>query len=116
VSGTQAKNCVSFSEDIVSKSGGLRFDRNMDEGAINMLIRYSLLERFPAECEAWNQRKEGTRKALQREENMIKENLIHSSEELQNILREAIVDEIVKIFPYVSLEAFYVGKYSNMII
>lgn len=113
----KAQNYTSFSDNIDSKTGGLRFDRNLgnSESVITMLYNCGLLARFPAEYNAWSQQKEDTRRALKREKNIIKENLAHS-EELKSILLEAIFDVTSEIFPYVSLEASHVGKISNMII
>jgi len=81
------------------KSGALRFDQNLDEQAMMTLVKNGLNDRFPALCKVWSQDKEATRKMLAREDTNIKVELAHSSSKLENTLREAIVDVIVKTFP-----------------
>ena len=70
------------------------------------LANCGLRERFPVEYETWMERKSQARQnseaEVKRKEAAVKEKLNNESEQLKNILREAIVDALVTKFPCVA--------------
>jgi hypothetical protein len=95
-----------FVEYISSESGAIRFGRDLDEHSMQALANCGLRERFPVEYKTWMERKSQARKnsvtEVKRKEAAVKEKLNNESEQLKNILREAIVDALVTKFPYVA--------------
>jgi hypothetical protein len=77
----------------------------LDENAIEVLVKYGLQDRFPVECNTWVERKQETRRNMEAEikkkEIGLKEKLAGESPQLEEVLREAVVDTMVTTFPCV---------------
>jgi hypothetical protein len=75
----------------------------LDENAVQALVDCGLKDRFPEEYNTWVERKEEARKVLEvslkREEVAINEKLADESAQLEELLRNAIVDAMITTFP-----------------
>lgn len=90
----------------LSESGAVRLSESLDGDAIDILIQCGLQDRFPGECNGLKKSVEEARKlregnARQMEADL-KEKLESKSAQLEDLLRQSIVDSIVNKFPYVA--------------
>lgn len=87
-----------------SESGAISLNKNLDLDAIDLLIQCGLQRRFPAESETFKNLLGEARKAhedkIRQMQAGIREEVDSRSEELRELFREAIVDNIVNAFPY----------------
>lgn len=96
----------------LSESGAICLSKGLDEGAINILIQCGLRDRFPAECMNWENGVTEAHKLREEKVNQMKANLREEldskSAQLEDRLRQSIVDSTVNTFPY---EPFVTEKY-----
>lgn len=96
--------CINI--NFLSESGTLRFNFELDEMALQALIKNGLRDRFPDDCTFWVKHKHEALQSLQidinSEEAKIEARLKAESRQLQAILHEAIVDVVISVFPCVA--------------
>lgn len=95
-----------FDEYNSSESGAIRFSDNLDGNAIQALAQCGLQDRFPVEYNAWVERQKqaviNSEAEVKRKEAAIKKKLDSESHQLEGLLREAIVDVLITLFPCVT--------------
>jgi hypothetical protein len=74
---------------------------------MEILVKCGLQNRFPVECDTWVKRRQEARRNLEAEikekEAAFKDKLADKSAQLEEVLREAIVDRMVTMFPCVAV-------------
>ena len=81
----------------------LVLSETLDEKAVQILVSVAIAERFPEQCDKWRTRSHGARAKFMQElaakkETMRKE-VIRGEDSLRGLLREAIVEDVMKLFP-----------------
>jgi hypothetical protein len=81
----------------------LVLSETLDEKAVQILVSVAIAERFPEQCDKWRTRSHGARSVFMQEltertETSRKE-VIRGEESLRGLLREAVVEDVMKIFP-----------------
>jgi hypothetical protein len=79
--------------------------RDLDDGAVSLLINNGLKDRFPAACDAWKlnniKSKETTEKAIVEKKRQVDEDLRNSKSQLEDTLSREITRRIMEAYPYV---------------
>ena len=82
----------------------------MDGTSLELLAEYGIRDRFPEECKRWNQRKIDAHNVyeadVKKEATQIEQRLQAKFPLLERVLREAIIDAIIRPFPYATLSLF----------
>jgi len=82
----------------------------MDGASLELLVECGLRHRFPEECKQWNERKIDIHQVfetdIKQEATQIENRLQANFSQLERLLHEAIVDAIIRPFPYVTISLF----------
>ena len=75
----------------------------LDEKAIQILVGIAIAERFPEQCDKWRSKSHGARTLLTQElterKEIIRKDVIRGEDSLRGLLREAVVEDVMKLFP-----------------
>jgi hypothetical protein len=96
-----------LSEISFSSSGSIRLGPALTDEAIDILMEHGLNSRSPVPFKAWKARNKESRESLEsaakKEEQETKQKLTDESPQMEPLLREAIIDGILALFPYVNI-------------
>jgi len=86
----------------------LRLAETLDESAMQILIDIHLEDTFPQQCQEWNRAKQGISDELTLEKMMRQragfEELANQENTLRRVLRDAVIEELMALFPCVLFE------------
>ena len=75
----------------------------LDEQAVQILVSVAIAERFPEQCDKWRSKSHGARTLLTQElterKEIIRKDVIRGEDSLRGLLREAVVEDVMKLFP-----------------
>ena len=81
----------------------------LDESAIHILIDIHLADTFPKQCKEWDRAKQGISDDLAMEKTMRQragfEELASRETTLRRLLRDAVIEEVMTLFPCVLSES-----------
>jgi hypothetical protein len=100
---------MSRTHNLRRKSNALVLSEDLDEDAVQTLVREALGDLFPKQCKDWQVRKQHIDKIFlqeRREKNIaVARGLADTEDSLQHALREQVVDHVINIFPYVLIRS-----------
>lgn len=89
------------------KDNPLVLSETLDETAIQTLLGLSLADRYPEQCNEWHDVKENISDLISRErtkrQHILFEELDSKQRELRRVLRNAVVKEVMELYPCVLL-------------
>ena len=75
----------------------------LDEKAVQILVGVAIAERFPEQCDKWRTRSHGARSVFMQEltdrKETIRKEVIRGEDSVKRVLREAVVEDVMKLFP-----------------
>jgi hypothetical protein len=81
----------------------LVLSETLDEKAVQILVSVGIAERFPEQCDKWRTRSHGARAKFMQEltakKETIRKEVIRGEDSLRGLLREAVVEDVMKLFP-----------------
>lgn len=84
-------------------SSALVLSETLDEKAVQILVGVAIAERFPEQCDKWRTRSQGARTMFMQEltarKETIRKEVIRGEDSLIRVLREAVVEDVMKLFP-----------------
>jgi hypothetical protein len=84
-------------------NSALVLSETLDEKAVQILVGIAIAERFPEQCDKWRSRSHGARTMFTQEltgkKETIRKDVIRGEDSLRGLLREAVVDDVMKLFP-----------------
>ena len=84
-------------------NSALVLSETLDERAVQILVGIAIAERFPEQCDKWRTRSHGVRTMFTQElterKEIIRKGVIRGLDSLRGLLCEAIVDDVLKLFP-----------------
>ena len=84
-------------------NSALLLSETLDEKAIQILVSVAIAERFPEQFDKWRARTHGARSTFMQElakrKETIRKEVIRGEDSLRGLLREAVVEDVMKLFP-----------------
>ena len=84
-------------------SSALVLSETLDEKAVQILVSVAIAERFPEQCDKWRTRSQGARTMFTQEltarKETIRKEVVRGEDSLRRVLREAVVEDVMKLFP-----------------
>jgi hypothetical protein len=84
-------------------NSALVLSETLDEKAVQILVNVAIAARFPEQCDKWRTRSHSVRtmfmQALTERKETSRKNVLRGEESLRELLREAVVEDVMKIFP-----------------
>lgn len=84
-------------------NSALVLSETLDEKAVQILVSVAIAERFPEQCDKWRTRSHGARSVFMQElterKETIRNEVIRGEDSLRRVLREAVVEDVMKLFP-----------------
>jgi hypothetical protein len=81
----------------------LVLSETLDEKAVQILASVAIAERFPEQCGKWRTRSHGARSIFMQEltakKETVRKEVLRGEDSLRGLLREAVVDGVMKLFP-----------------
>jgi hypothetical protein len=82
----------------------LVLSETLDEKAVQILVSVAIEERFPEQYNNWRTKSHGVRSMFvqelkEKKETIRKEFFIRGEDSLRGLLREAVVEDVMKLFP-----------------
>ena len=73
----------------------------LDEQAVQILVSVAIAERFPEQCDKWRTKSHDAHAMLMQElrKETIRKEVIRGEDSLRELLREAVVEDVMKLFP-----------------
>lgn len=88
----------------------LVLSEDLDEDAVQTLVREALGDLFPKQCKDWHVRKQHIREIFMQERgeknSAVARDLADTEDTLHQALREEILDHVISIFPYVFFQSY----------
>jgi hypothetical protein len=87
------------------KDNAVVLSETIDENAVQTLLDLFIADKFPKQCDEWNAAKKDisdfyVREQTRREHNVFEE-LASKEHEMQRVLRDAVVEDVIALFPCV---------------
>jgi hypothetical protein len=96
-----------LTHDLNRKDNALILSETLDENAVQTLLELSLADRFPRQCDEWHVAKESISDFYSREstkrQRIALEGLSSKEQEMRRVLRDAVVEDVMDLFPCVIL-------------
>ena len=84
-------------------NSALVLSETLDEKAVQILVGIAIAERFPEQCDKWCTKSHGARTMFTQElterKEIIRRDVIRGEDSLRGLLREAVVEDVMKLFP-----------------
>jgi hypothetical protein len=81
----------------------LVLSETLDEKAVQILVSVAIEERFPEQCGKWRTKSRGARSVfvqeLKEKKETLRKEMLRGEDSLRGLLREAVVEEVMKLFP-----------------
>jgi hypothetical protein len=78
--------------------------KELEEDAVNTLINIAIEDLFPELCDKWSTANQGIRtrykKELIKREDTVRQKIARGEDSLRRALHEAVVEDVMKRFPY----------------
>ena len=92
-----------YTHAIRRTNSALVLSETLDEKAVKILVGVAIAERFPDQCDKWRSKSHGARtlfmQDLTERKEKIRKEVIRGEDSLRGLLREAIVEDVMKLFP-----------------
>jgi hypothetical protein len=84
-------------------NNALVLSETLDEKAVHILVRVAIEERFPEQYDKWQAKSHSARsmfvQELRERKETIRKEIIRGEDSLRGLLREAVVEDVMKLFP-----------------
>jgi hypothetical protein len=93
----------------LSEENSLVLSESLDEDAVQTLVEVALSTIFPKQCDEWRATKKDVRRSfhedMEKGQQKICQELNGQESSLRHALRDAVVDDVTKLFPYVFIRS-----------
>ena len=84
-------------------NSALILSETLDENAVQILVGIAIAELFPEQCDKWRARCRGAHSIFMQEltdkKETIRKEVLRGEDSLRGLIREAIVEDVMKLFP-----------------
>ena len=91
-------------------NNALVLSENLDQESVQALVDIELKNLHPEQCDEWLSNSQFIRDEFTRErkerKNVVVRNVAGTEDSLRHVLREAVVDHVIGIFPYVVIQSY----------
>ena len=92
-------------------NNALVLSETLNAKAVEILVSVAIAERFPEQCSKWRTRTHGARSTftqeLEERKETIRMEVIRREDSLRGLLREVVVDDVMKVFPWVLADGLF---------
>jgi F0F1-type ATP synthase membrane subunit b/b' len=82
---------------------------------VQILVDIAIADIFPEHCDKWRATNQDIRaryiQELTKRKDTVREEIVREEDSLRRVLREAVVEDVVKLFPYVLFGCRQVVRY-----
>jgi hypothetical protein len=88
-----------------SMDNALVLSESLDEKAVQTLVDIAIADLFPENCDKWRTTNQGIHarymQELAKRKDTVHEEIARGEDSLRGVLRDVVVEDVMKIFPYV---------------